>query len=434
MLKESIAITALSSISPLGLTADEVWENYGLERHLFEQADRGGDFFWMAPLSQKSKKEITALRMSDSKYRNLDDSVLFALYASRNAIAQAGWKSRDNFGINMGSSRGATFLFERYYGQFLEHGKVSPLSSPTTTLGNISSWVAHDLKTQGPQISHSITCSTALHALLNGVAWIQGGMTDKFLVGGSEAPLTPFTLAQMKALKIYAQTDDEFDKREKVEMNKDLLAEKTRSPLVEPTLAFVKKGPSSVSESSWIAERSRSYPCRALDLSKTRNSMILGEGAGVACLERGNPKNSLAVIKGIGYATEVLEHNVSISTDAKCFQRSMQMALEGSDYKKVDVIVMHAPGTVKGDSSEYKAIQKLFRNNLPFLTTNKWKIGHTFGASGMLSVEMAIGMLKHQEVVPVPFSKDFKRPSQIRNVMVNAVGFGGNAVSILLSA
>jgi 3-oxoacyl-(acyl-carrier-protein) synthase len=38
-------------------------------------------------------------------------------------------------------------------------------------LGNISSWVAHDLQSSGPEISHSITCSTALHAVLNGVAW-----------------------------------------------------------------------------------------------------------------------------------------------------------------------------------------------------------------------------------------------------------------------
>ena len=72
-------------------------------------------------------------------------------------------------------------------------------------MGNISSWVAHDLQTEGPEISHSITCSTALHALLNGVAWLQSGKQIKFLVGGSEAPLTPFTIAQMQALKIYAK-------------------------------------------------------------------------------------------------------------------------------------------------------------------------------------------------------------------------------------
>ena len=41
--------------------------------------------------------------------------------------------------------------------------------------------------------------------MLNGIAWINSGMCNKFLVGGSEAPLTPFTIAQMKALKIYSK-------------------------------------------------------------------------------------------------------------------------------------------------------------------------------------------------------------------------------------
>ncbi len=67
------------------------------------------------------------------------------------------------------------------------------------------------------------------------------------------------------------------------------------------------------------------------------------------------------------------------------------------------------------------------------LTTNKWKIGHTFGASGILSIELAILMMQHQEFISVPFAETQKPRKQIRKVLVNAVGFGGNAVSVLLS-
>ena len=141
----------------------------------------------------------------------------------------------------------------------------------------------------------------------------------------------------------------------------------------------------------------------------------------------------MAVIEGVGYATEVLQHNVSISADAQCFQRSMSMALGDINPQEVDVIVMHAPGTIKGDASEFKAIQKVFVNKLPALTTNKWKVGHTFGASGMLSFELAILMMRHQEFIGLPFVSNAAKPKKIRKVMVNAVGFGGNAVSILVS-
>ena len=77
---------------------------------------------------------------------------------------------------------------------------------------------------------------------------------------------------------------------------------------------------------------------------------------------------------------------------------AMQITVEIAVQKpeEVDVIVMHAPGTIKGDLSEHNAIEKVFGNKLPFLTTNKWKIGHTFGASGMLSIELALLILEHQ--------------------------------------
>ena len=111
----------------------------------------------------------------------------------------------------------------------------------------------------------------------------------------------------------------------------------------------------------------------------------------------------------------------------------MKMALGDISPDDVDAIVMHAPGTIKGDLSEYRAIQKVFGERIPFLTTNKWKLGHTFGASGMLSFEMGLFMIANQEAIEVPFLEKKENPKKINTVMINAVGFGGNAVSILLS-
>jgi 3-oxoacyl-(acyl-carrier-protein) synthase len=170
-----------------------------------------------------------------------------------------------------------------------------------------------------------------------------------------------------------------------------------------------------------------------LDLDKKENTMVLGEGAASFCLERGPVENPLAVIRGLGYATEILTHNISISSEALCFQKSMQMALEDAGLQTVDAVVMHAPGTIKGDMSEHKALQAVFGNCLPALTSNKWKIGHTLGASGALSLELAVLMLQHQQFIPVPYLSNVADVSALDTVMVNAVGFGGNAVSILLS-
>ncbi|QKX04505.1 beta-ketoacyl synthase [Aquimarina sp. TRL1] len=381
---QPISITGISSVSPLGVSSEDIWNHYNEDSHQITEEKLGEQLSLVSRLDKNTKDVIKQLRNSSHHYKELDDSVLFGIYAARQAIRDAGWEEDYDFGINIGSSRGATQLFEKYYQEFLSTGQSSTLSSPTTTLGNISSWVAHDLQSTGPEISHSITCSTALHAVLNGVAWLQSGMANRFLVGGSEAPLTPFTIAQMKALKIYA------------------------------------------------SDVGASYPCQALNLEKQRNSMFLGEGAGVVCLEKGIHPNAKALIKGIGYATEVLKHNISISAEADCFQKSMKMAIGTIPYDTIDAIVMHAPGTVKGDIAEYNAIKILFGDQMPALTTNKWKIGHTFGASGLLSLEFAILMQQHQTFIPVPFVKNTGKPKQLRRIIVNAVGFGGNAVSILL--
>ncbi len=385
-LQQTISITGISSISSLGISSEEIWKRYKSKSHCISFKDFGGEKTPIAKLTVEAKQEIISLRNESHHYESLDDAVLFGIFAARKAIQCAGWNDERSFGINMGSSRGATALFEKYHQEFLESGTSSTLSSPTTTLGNISSWIAHDLQSNGPEISHSITCSTALHAVLNGVAWLQSGLADTFLVGGSEAPLTPFTIAQMKALKIYASNDES------------------------------------------------AYPCKAMQWEKKRNTMFLGEGAAIACLEKGHKENGLAFIKGIGYATEPLKHNISISTKADCFQKSMKMALGDIPADQVDAIVLHAPGTVKGDLAEYNAIQAVFGNAIPALTTNKWKIGHTFGASGMLNLELAVLMLQHQEFITVPFVKYDIIPNTLNKIIVNAVGFGGNAVSILLES
>ena len=383
-MSKTVSILSISSLSSLGHNSNDVWQSYLSPETNIRDMEIGGQIVPAATLPSGIQQEIDVLKQSEHKYAHLDNSVLYAILASRKAVAVAGWNKDISFGINIGSSRGATGLFENHHSEFIASGKTNVHTSPATTLGNISSWVAHDLNTSGPDISHSITCSTSLHAVLNGIAWLNAGMADKFLAGGSEAPLTPFTIAQMKAMKIYAAGGD-------------------------------------------------AYPNKSGELSKIKNTLVLGEGAGVACLVAGKADNALVYIEGFGYATELLSHGVSLSAEAECLQKSMRMAIGETPLDEIDAIVMHAPGTIKGDAAEFTAIQKLFGDKLPLLTTNKWKTGHTFGTSGILSVELAVLMLQHQTFIGLPFSgKSHVQPTQLRNILVNAVGFGGNAVSLLI--
>lgn len=380
MLKEPIYIQSYASISALGTDKEEIWNNYLTNNHLFTEMNISELSCFVSKIDQDKEVELYKILDSDSKYKHIDRSVLLALFVSRKAVLESTINDQ-LMGINFGSSRGATELFEKYYDEFKKTKQVSTFTSPATTLGNISSWVSHDLQLQGPEISHSITCSTGLHAVLNGIAWLQAGFSSTFLVGASEASLTPFTLAQLAALKVYSKSNDE-------------------------------------------------YPNRALDFSKKYNSMVLGEAA-VAMILSKQAENALGKIIGIGYATEVLSSGTSISTDALCFQKSMRMAINDYELSSIDAIIMHAPGTIQGDLTEFHAIQCLFGESIPLVTSNKWKIGHTFAASGLLSIELALLMLQKQVFISSPFYTQ-KLDKPLKRILVNAVGFGGNAVSILI--
>ena len=383
-MKEPISITSIATISPLGNYSEEVWLAYKSPRHYISKKKIDGTATFAAYLTDDILNEIKSLRAESQHLKKLDNSVLYAILVARKAIGKAGWTTEKEIGINIGSSRGATGLFEKFHKEYLATGKSSTLSSPTTTLGNISSWVAQDLGTTGLDFSHSVTCSTGLHAVLNAVAWIQSGLATRFLAGASEAAITPFTIAQMKAMKVYAYEDLD-------------------------------------------------YPCQALNLEKKKNTMVLGDASGMVTLDSGQSPTAIAYITGIGYATESLKHGASISDNGESLQKAMKMAIGDRSLEDIDAIVMHAPGTIKGDIAEVNAIKTLFGENMPALTSNKWKVGHSFAASGILNLEMAILMLQNQEFIPVPFSKYKRSPKRLNNILVNAMGFGGNAVSILIN-
>jgi 3-oxoacyl-[acyl-carrier-protein] synthase II len=393
--EDHIVISGFGSISPLGFTSETVAESYKKGLPGFQYRELKGALTATAVLSPLAEAKLLALAKEKRAYQTLDRSVLMGIYASRLAVAKAGWQSSESeIGVNIGSSRGAVNLLESDWEQFREKGTVKTQSSPTTTLGNISSWVAQDLNTSGPIISHSVTCSTALQALANGFAWLKAGMAEKFLAGGTEAPLTPFTIAQMKALGIYSET-------------------------TEPVL----------------------YPCRPHNPEK-RNTFVLGEGAAVFALEKvpfsvlKKQAEAPFILEGIGFGVEQIKSKTGISEDGLHFQKAMWNALKSTDPEEpIDLVIMHAPGTAAGDAAEMKALEQVFgAGNVPPVTSNKFLLGHTLGASGALSLEYALYIFKHQHFLNFPHaSKLSTKPARpIKRILINAAGFGGNAAALVV--
>ena len=376
-----IAITGVASISASGFTADQQQVAFTSgQTKLSWSAELET---WVGRISDEGEQELARIKAA---YPRLDRSVLLAIYAAEQAVQQTSWSDTDDYGIQLGSSRGATDLWENSYEQFREEGRVKVTTSPLTTLGNISSWVGQHLGQQGWRAAHSVTCSTAAHAIVQAVAWLRSGMAERFLAGGAEAPLTSFTLAQMRALRIYTKA---------------------------------------TKEQQWP-----SLPYR----QQARNAMVLGEGAVAFCLERAPAKTPLGWLKGVGFAQEAISSPTSVDATGKGIAAAMQRAMQEADIDQVDLIVTHSPGTSKGDAAELAAIQRLFPDRRPALTNTKWLQGHCLGTSAGLSLELALLALRDSSLARLPYDWEGSSamPSTMDHVLVNSLGFGGNCVSLLI--
>lgn len=388
MNKKPLLIRGLATISPLGASRPEISESLRRgtpnlsqlgERAIFRLTDSG---------------EASILNeASHSSKRSLDRAVLLALAAAKHTLGtlSAEWQVQC---VSIGSARGATTSLES---TILQHQlgvvPLSPETSPKTTAGGLTSWVAQELcrnRASGAGVASvgtSMTCTSALHSLLVAKAFIDAGMAELAVFGGTESCLTPYTLAQLAALRIYSQ------------------------------------------------ERT-DWPCRPCCSSDQRvNSVVLGEGAGTAllCRDHRYRADDMALL-GIGWSLEATPSATGISEDGAGFELAMQRAVSSLPAGiAVDAVILHAPGTVKGDAAELRAVDRLL-GSVPVCTT-KHLTGHTYGASGMVSLAMAQWLLEGGgwEGFPYPTTAGNCRFEHPRTVLVNTAGFGGNSISVIVS-
>ena len=313
----------------------------------------------------------------------VDRTGLLALHAAEQAATAAGWSGTD-FSILVGCSRGPTVSWEESYDSFVRGLDVSPRTSPSTTLGSIGFALAEYFGVRQLASSLSVTCSSGLHALIHGVALLRSGMAARVLVGGTEAPLTPFTLEQMRALRVYARID-----------------------------------------------ANTHYACRPL--ASPPSGMVVGEGAAFFALEL-VPDSSPVPTLELGFSREAGVSQTGITPTGEGLQHAMRQAI--GERELPEAVIAHAPGTRRGDAAELTAIKAVFgeRGGNALVTSLKWATGHTFGASGPLALVGGIQMLEMERVVGLPYlttigSTICRTP---RSALVNATGFGGNVVSVVM--
>ena len=366
-------IAGYGSVSAAGTAASVIRETYGRGIARWETDQATGLPVFRAH-NLPARDEIEAFCTA----RGADPAGRLALYAAEQAVNRAGWMGQD-FSILVGCSRGPTTSWETSYDEYRRTGKPTIRTSPRTTLGSLAFLLADYFGTTEVATGMSVTCSSGQHAILHGLALLHSGITGRVLVGGAEAPLTPFTLRQMQELRVYANP-----------------------------------APGEL------------HPVRPF--SDPATGMALGEGAAFLALTRHDPSSPLK-IEGIGFSREQVRSPTGISRAGQALQHAMRSALQQSE-RVPDLILAHAPGTKRGDRAEAAAIRAVFGESHPVVGSFKWATGHTFGASGPLAIVAALQMLEEQVVWGLPYGKTTYPSTPVQTVLVNATGFGGNAMTV----
>lgn len=372
----SIFIHGQGAISAAGPTAAAAWRSYVSGQRCWSvDAATALPVYRIGALPEYARVAAFAAKHAP------DRATLLALHAADAAVQQAGWRGKD-FAILVGCSRGPTESWEAGYGHFAATGAAEVRTSPNTTLGSIGFALAAYFGVETPASSLSVTCSSGMHALLHGIALLRAGMADRVLVGGAEAPLTEFTLRQMAALRITA----------------------------------------SVPQAS-------AFACRPL--ADPASGMAVGEGAAFLALSRLEDP-AIGRITGVAWGREQQDSQTGISPNGEGLQKSMKNAIRQSGTP--DMIIAHAPGTKRGDAAELAAIRAVFAGQaLPQLTSLKWATGHTFGASGPLALCAGLEMLRTGTAPVMPYPTSLAPANHpVQKVLVNATGFGGNVVSVVV--
>lgn len=323
---------------------------------------------------------------------------LLALKAAREALDHSGLEIRNlkKTALISATTVGGMDRTEDFYPGFMEDPNY----------GHLREVIHHDCGASTELLSEEFgitdfvttintACSSSVNAMMLGARLIASGRVDRALVGGTDA-LSRFTLNGFNALMILS-----------------------------------------------------SDPCKPFDAE--RNGLNLGEGAGFLVIEseksaKERGQQILARVSGFANTNDAF-HQTASSPEGVGAQLAMRQSLQKAGLNPSDISAINAHGTAtpNNDLAEGVAIDAVFGESVPPVSSTKAFTGHTLGAAGSIEAVYSILALQEQCVFPnlrlgttmpeIGFDpeRQLKRTA-LQHVMSNSFGFGGNCSSIILSA
>ncbi|MBE1557963.1 beta-ketoacyl-[acyl-carrier-protein] synthase family protein [Nonomuraea africana] len=396
-MRSDVVITGLGATTPLGGDVARSWAGLLAGRSGVRPTE------WdlpvrMAALLTDDPAEILGRPLA----RRLDRCEQVALVAAREAWADAGAPEVDpvRLAVVIGTGTGGALTMLGQDDVLEKEGvrRVSPHTVPMLMANGPAAWVSIELGAEGGAHAPVSACASGSEAIALGLDLIRLGRADVVVAGGAEACVHPLTLAGFSQARALSRRND------------------------EPTRAS-----------------------RPFDVA--RDGFVMGEGAGLVVLERAEfaaarGARVLARLGGAGITSNAV-HITASGLEGQA--RAVTIALREAGLSPEDVghVSAHATSTPDGDVVEAAAIVKTVGAHPP-VTAIKSMLGHLCGAAGGVAAVAAVRSLMDGRI-PATVNLDSQdpavgldivtgspRPLPPGAVLVNAFGFGGHNVSLVL--
>ena len=360
-----VVVTGLGAITPIGNTLTDYWQglmngksgiaeitNFDPSKHACRIA---GEVKGFDPQDYLDRKEA----------KRMDRFAQFGVSASLQALADSKLVINDlnaeQIGVIIGTGVGGIKVLEDQQEVYLNKGpsRCSPFMIPMM-IGNMASGLtAINTGAKGPNTCTVTACAAGSNAIGDAFRLVQRGYAKAMICGGTEASVTPLSLAGFASARALSTRNDEPQKA------------------------------------------SRPF-------DKDRDGFVMGEGSGILILEE--LEHALArgaTIYGemVGYAmTCDAYHMTAPVPDGAGATRAMELALKdgGISPEQVTYINAHGTSTAANDVTETKAIKKALGDRAYAIAVSSTKsmTGHLLGGSGGIEAVATLMAIANDRIPP----------------------------------
>lgn len=408
-LKNRVVITGMGVITPVGNDVETYWHS------LMNGISGIGPITHFDTTGYTTRiagevKDFDPTKFIDKKEaRRMDRYCQFAVSAAKMAREDAALDMNtvdgNRVGVILGSGIGGVATMEEQKQVLMEKGpgRISPFFVPMMISNMAAGQISIAFGAYGINETIVTACASGTNAIGDAFKVIQRGDADVIFSGGTEAPITPLSVAGFCSMKAMSTRNEE--------------PEKASRPF-----------------------------------DKDRDGFVIGEGAGILVLEsleHAQKRGARIYAEVVGYGSTADGYHITApAPEGSGAARAMANALEDAGIKpeEVDYINAHGTSTDLNDKGETQAIHSVFGEaaSKVAVSSTKSMIGHLLGAAGAVEAIACTLAINHRMLPPtinyetpdpecdLDYVPNQAREAEVNVTMSNSLGFGGHNATIVI--